>query len=570
VPLPRSLTSHEPIGDHDLRLVAGAWPDDLGGELFVTTSEQATAGRHAFFGDGVLLRLSLQPGTFGAAADRWALRGKVLDTPSRRLRERTPEVFQSGAYGTSSPYGPVNAANTAPLPWGDRLFATWDAGRPVEVDPVSLSFLGDLGHTSCWPTFGDLPVLPYVFSSAHPIIDPERDVLWTVAYDPLTQQCTVVRYGGEGGTVDTWPVADASIPQSMHTITQTRDWLVLVDCAFRADPNELFGGERSLTTLEDEPIYLIRKGVFDAVPPGQAVPVTAFRLAPAVNHFYAAYDDADGVRIVFEHTPDTDLAMAVREGDLDALGRPVDPALIGIYAHPAVRGTVSEVVFHPETGAVEHRSRLGDDDQLWAVQLSALDWSREGQERPTVHHQLFNGYRPEVIPQRYLDLYAGRIDVAALPREEVPAVLTTLDRDTLKSTGSVTFSLDDYPTSPCFVPRGPGSDDAAGTSRYAGADPGGHDGYLVLPVQSDAGFRVEVYDAAGVADGPVATLATADGSTLPFLIHSAWMPAAEPADRSIERLRFADELDDARLATLPGDLAAAARAVAADLDDALA
>jgi hypothetical protein len=132
----------------------------------------------------------------------------------------------------------------------------------------------------------------------------------------------------------------------------------------------------------------------------------------------------------------------------------------------------------------------------------------------------------------------------------------------------VTFDLDDYPTSPSFVPRGPASSEVARTSRYAGAEPGGHDGYVVLPVQNDDGFRVEVYDAGAVGDGPIATLATSAGETLPFLIHSAWMPEAKPADRSIERLRFGDELDDARLAALPDELAHAARAVAAELDDA--
>ncbi|OWY58546.1 hypothetical protein B7486_79385 [cyanobacterium TDX16] len=132
------------------------------------------------------------------------------------------------------------------------------------------------------------------------------------------------------------------------------------------------------------------------------------------------------------------------------------------------------------------------------------------------------------------------------------------------------FDLDDYPTSPCFVPRSPASDEAAATSRYAGAEPGGHDGYLVVPVLSDGGFRVEAYDAADVGAGPIAALATAGGETLPFLIHSAWMPAAVPADRSVERLRFADELGDDRLAALPSELADAARAVAADLGEALA
>lgn len=558
------MTSHAPIGDHDLRLVDGAWPDDLGGELFFSTSEQATAGRHAFFGDGVLVRLSLRPGSFGAPAQRWALRSAVLDTPSRRLRERNPGVFVSGAYGTTSPYGTTNAANTAPLPWGDRLFATWDAGRPVEVDPVTLGFVAEVGHTSCWPTFGDAPVLPFVPSSAHPVIDPDRGVLWTVAYDPLSQGCWVVRWSGHGAEVQTWPVAGGLIPQSMHTITQTRDWLVLVDCAFRADPNEIFGtGERSLTTFPDEPVYLLRKDAFDEVPPGGEVPAVAFRLAPEVNHLYAAYDDADGVRVLFEHTPDTDLAMAVREGDVDPRGRAIDPALVGTYAHPAVAATISEVVFRPESGQVEHRSRLHDADHLWAIQLSAIDWSAEGQERPTAHHQLFTGYRPEAIPQRYLDLYAGRIDPCTLPPDELPAVLATLDRDTLRPTAERAFALDDYPTSPCFVPRGPDATEAGATSRYAGADPGGHDGYLVVPVLSDAGFRVEAYDAADVGAGPIATLATPGGETLPFLIHSAWMPEARPVDPGIERLRFADEMDEARLAGLPAELAAAARAVAA-------
>ena len=70
----------------------------------------------------------------------------VIDTPARRLRERRPDVFEGSALGTRSPFGWSNAANTAPLPWGDRLFATWDAGRPVEVDPVTLGFVADVGH----------------------------------------------------------------------------------------------------------------------------------------------------------------------------------------------------------------------------------------------------------------------------------------------------------------------------------------------------------------------------------------------------------------------------------------
>src|SRR5690606_23557482 len=122
-----------------------------------------------------------------------------------------------------SPFGVVNAANTAPLPWGDRLLLTWDAGRPVEVDPVSLRYLGDVGHRSGWLELelGPRPVLPYVMSTAHPVIDPERDVLWTVNLHWGTPH--VVRWDGRSPTVDRWPIEGALVPQSVHTITQTRD-----------------------------------------------------------------------------------------------------------------------------------------------------------------------------------------------------------------------------------------------------------------------------------------------------------------------------------------------------------
>ena len=59
--------------------------------------------------------------------------------------------------GVQSPFGSVNAANTAPLPWGDRLFMTWDVGRPVEIDPLTLGYLADVGHRSEWKDFEVYP-----------------------------------------------------------------------------------------------------------------------------------------------------------------------------------------------------------------------------------------------------------------------------------------------------------------------------------------------------------------------------------------------------------------------------
>jgi carotenoid cleavage dioxygenase-like enzyme len=559
VPVPRSILEAGGIPELDLTLVAGTWPDDLTGEVMISTADQTHRPEHAFFGEGVVARLSLEPGTHGAPADGWAFRNRLVETPSVRLHRARPDLVEQTQLGARSPFGYANAANTAPTPWGDRLLLTWDAGRPVEVDPVTLEFLGEVGHRSGWQPTIDAPVLPLIPSTAHPMIDPHRDCLWTVAIDPMAQSVQVIRWDGTGSEVQRWPVEGAAVLQSMHTVAQTRDWLILADCAYRVDPAEVFGGgERTVTNNPDEPVHLVRKADLDATPPGQAVTALTHRVGPEVMHYYATWDDSDGITVLFEHTADTDLAMHLRPDDTDAWGRPVDPRLVGMYNHPMRPATLTVRRFDPETGAVTEQARAGEPERWWSTQLSAMDWSLEGQTSPTVHHVLFSGFHPEVVPRRALDLYAGR--AVKPPTAEVPAVLVTLDRESLATRSEHTYGADDYPTSPVFVPRSPGE---AGRSRYAGTEPGGHDGWLVVPVLSDDRFRVDVFDAGDVSSGPTASLAAPVGTTVPFLLHTAWMPRAVGHDPGIERLDPASELDDEHLSVLPDDLADLARSVLA-------
>lgn len=559
MPIPRTLFSRAEPADHDLRLVSGEWPAGLGGEMVISAPHPDTfGGPHPFFGEGMTYRLSLQPGTHGAAAGTFAWRQRRIDSPSARLRAKRPDVFEATVIGVRSPFGAVNAANTAPLPWGDRLFHTWDVGRPVEIDPVTLQFLGEVGHRDQWQVFeiDPQPVLPMIMSTAHPVIDPDRDVLWTV--NTLWGQLHVVRWDGEG-PVQTWPIEGATIPQSVHGIAQTRDWLIVGDCAYKVEPQVLAGGERTEPANHDGPLYLIRKAALEATPPGRPVPCEVFRVAPEMNHYYAAYDDGDGIRVLFEHTENAELAMTQRDGDLDALGRPCDPALRGLYGLPMSPDRTTVIEFHPGTGRTTHHAELRDPALLWTRQLSAMDWSAEGMARPTLHHMVHQGWRPEGITQRALALYRDRVDRSLWPAEETPALVTSCTRDDLTVTAVHELGLDDFPSSPIFVPRDPGADPAR--SRYAGTDPGGHDGWVVVPVMNDHAFRVEVYEAADVGRGPVATLSK-PGVTMPFFLHSAWMPRAVPAPEH-ERLRFRDEL--ARVSELPDDLATVARQVAHEL-----
>ncbi|MEU4700922.1 carotenoid oxygenase family protein [Nonomuraea dietziae] len=557
MPIPRSILTKGDLPDLDLRIVRGAWPSDISGHLVISTSDQRTHPVHAFFGDGVMVRLALEPGTDGAAPDRFAWRPRVIDTPSVRLRRRRPEVFTATRLGTTSPFGTLNAANTAPLPWGDRLFATWDAGRPVEIDPVTLAFVAEVGHRDDWAPALDAPVLPLIATTAHPVIDPERGCLWSVTRDVFSGELSVVRYDGSGRHVRRWRVEGVSFPQATHTITQTRDWLVLADTAYKVD----LADDRTVANNPDGPLVLVRKDDLESAGDGGAVRGSVFRLAPEVNHFYAAYDDSAGIRVVMEHTPGVDIGMYLREDDVDVLGRPIDPALRGMYCHGMSPALTTVLEFDPVKGTVTDVARLYDPSRYWQAELSAMDWSFEGQLAPTRHHLVFQGFHPEAINQRALRNYEGRVDPSLFPREETPSVLASLERDSLKPLSEWAWTLEDYPTSPVFVPRAPGG---PGRSRYAGRDPGGHSGYLAVVVHHDDGFRVELLDAADVSRGPVAVLAPPGGEVIPFMIHGAWLPRAVPAPRDLERLSFADDLDD-RLSSLDPGLQSAARAVAADL-----
>lgn len=559
MPIPRSLLSRDTPEDHDLALVAGSWPEGLGGELVISAPHPSTFdGPHPFFGEGAIYRLSLQPGTHGAGPDAFAWRQRMIDTPSARLRAKRPDVFVPSMIGVQSPFGALNAANTAPLPWGDRLFTTWDVGRPVEVDPVTLGFLGEVGHRDQWQVFevGPQPILPMVMSTAHPLIDPGRDVMWTV--NTFWGQLEIVRWDGEGD-IQRWPIDGALIPQSVHGIAQTRDWIIVGDCAFKVEPQVLNGGARTEPANHDGPLYLIRKDQLEATPVGQPVPCTTLRIAPEMNHYYGVWDDTDGVRILFEHTESAELAMTQRPGDLDALGRPCDPALAGLYGLPMSPDRTTQVDIDPVTGEILHVAEQRDPNLLWTRQLSAMDWSTEGMTRPTLHHTVHQGWRPEGITQEMLALYRDRIDRSLWPEDETLPLVVSSDRDDLRVTAVWELAMDDFPTSPIFVPRDPGADPNA--SRYAGTAPGGHDGWVVVPIMNDDLFRVEVFDAAEVDRGPVATLAK-PGMRVPFVLHSAWMPRAVSADDR-PRLRFADELG--RVGELDDDLQRTVLEVASDL-----
>jgi hypothetical protein len=124
-------------------------------------------------------------------------------------------------------------------------------------------------------------------------------------------------------------------------------------------------------------------------------------------------------------------------------------------------------------------------------------------------------------------------------------------------------SVDELPTSPIFVPRDPGGRDQF---NLEGSDPGGHDGWVVMPVLKDSGLEIDVFDANDVGAGPVARLAAPNGETVPMVLHSCWMPRSLPAPE-MDRLRFADDYEEGDLALLDDRLKGVVSDVARELDE---
>lgn len=567
MPTPRSLTT-APHQNFELEVVAGSWPSDISGEVYFSSPRIVPELPYAIFGFGAMCRLSLEPGGRGAAPGRFSWQSVTIETPSKRLFDRHPEAFALGPAGYSSPFGPPNAANTAPLPWGDRLYATWDVGRPVELDPESLGFVAEVGHVDSWggdSIRGMGGVLPFLLTSAHPVADPERHCLWTVKLEPAAGpgvgfQPSVVRYDRHDGTqVRFWPLEGIAFPGSVHTVSQTRNWIILCDSGnFRADVGEMMGGERTVTIDPEVPVWLVRKDDLDGLASGTPVTPVCLRMSPPNGHYYARWDDTDGISVVWEGMDLMDLGLYLRSDDVDVHGQPIDPAAVGLYNMAMAPETITEVLFDPESQRVIERGSFRQD---WAfnLQLSAMDWSTEGMSTPTLHHVTYQGCRPGNISARAARLYADRIDLDQL-RTETPGALCSFERSTMALRARWEYAdLGDHITSPSFAPRR--SDEERAGRHWAGSNPGGHDGYVVQPVCSDDGFRVELFDAARVGDGPIAVLQGTQRQTVPLLLHSAWSPTMGTL-ADAERLQFSDEVSEERLAGLSDELRASVEAVA--------
>lgn len=181
-----------------MRLVHGRPPRGLSGALYRNGPAKFRRGEgpaaHWFDGDGFVRRFLIDEGDA-------QLSGRFVDTHKRRLESQEGRLVVGG-FGTdrASGYAPrspddSNASNTNVVAVGNEVWALWEAGSPVRLDPATLATRGmktlreDMAH------------MPFL---AHPRIEPggriwnlgfagNRMIVWQLAATGKLEKAEVVR-----------------------------------------------------------------------------------------------------------------------------------------------------------------------------------------------------------------------------------------------------------------------------------------------------------------------------------------------------------------------------------------
>lgn len=535
--------------DHRLDVVAGEWPDDLDGTVFVVGPDKRRPGGHWFGAPGLLCRIEGRPDTRG----RIVVRQRLVRTRLLRLRERLPWLFASVAFTEVSPFGVTNLANTNVEPIADRLFLGYDAGRPIEVDPESLEVLSAVGSNREW--FQALPGLvePMVAVAAHPAADPDEHTLYFVNYTPVPGPGGPVAYLARwrlDGPVERWPLTGLAPFETIHDIKASDGHLVFSDLPFATGPEAVGFGERTTPNADVTHLTVVAKADLDRRAPGRPVPVTAVTIDLPTGHLSVDHDEVDGLLTVYlEHIPLADLMIRVNAGDpVHGRSETIPADYEGLIALAVQPGAVGRYRIDPATGEV-HSAEVAWDDRFWGAVLATRDRST-AEARATGRQLWFAGigFDPGLVTETWWKLYgeAGLrclVPPAELPSEVVPAALARFDLDAMKVAEVWTYADGAFPSPPQFVPRR----DASGPD----------DGYVVVMVHQDGDKEIQVFDAASVERGPIAR-ATAPGFNPPLLLHSCWMPPRTVGRRSTYRVPLSADVWGA-VRDLPRHLVSLAR-----------
>jgi carotenoid cleavage dioxygenase-like enzyme len=201
-----------------MRLVRGRAPAGLSGALYrngpAKFRRPGRSAAHWFDGDGLIRRFRIADGAASLAA-------RFADTPKRRQEARLGAMVMPGFGTPSDPRAEIsgpddaNAANTAVLPIGGKVWALWEAGSPMAMDGETLA---SEGFVTLRP---DLKSMPFL---AHPRIEPDGRI-WNLG---MSGGRAIVWRLSAAGALEDAQLIDLPRASYVHDFTATARHLVIV------------------------------------------------------------------------------------------------------------------------------------------------------------------------------------------------------------------------------------------------------------------------------------------------------------------------------------------------------
>ncbi len=509
------------LDDADLELVAGEVPNDMEGFVFVIGGVPYGDGTPLFTGDAQVLRLRFDGG-------RARLKSRLLQTDDYLLDQAASGdlAFRNlGMLRMSTQLGARDFCNTALVasPSG-RLLATYDAGRPWEIDPETLEVITPVGLHSSWrpmfpPISPGLDLFPVHMASAHPVWDPDDELAYLPNWAPPlegldTETFTqLLTWDGASEPIATALVdrggEPAVVEQSLHQIHTTRRYVVLSDGAFSIEPEQMTGADVTRPQRPTSVLWIVPKAELT----GGTATATRVEIPVESAHFMIERDDTgDRITVALMHQNSADPSEWIRANDQLHHDGSAPPAhLVGLPTAPADLAIQGRYVIDVATGEVADAVIL-EDERLWGLTL----WSRDERDPArSLGDSLWVtlGFDPNALTTRITDAYADHphrlVPLAELPTTPIAPRLLRIDQSgPMAITDDATLPLGWLPMSPTFVPR-------------RGAGPG--EGYLVLLALGPTDDEVWILDAGDLSRGPLARLRH-DQFDVGFSLHTTWLP----------------------------------------------
>ena len=518
--------------DLDLTVTAGQWPAGLSGHVFIIGPSQPNIADFVWAGFGILTRVDLAPN----AAGQPHFRAKHVVTPDSAL-------FQSLAHGIPpAELGPllveanIALTNTAPHFLGDRMVLCLDTQRPVEFDPVSLTFRSYVGNCAEYPAARAHAVFPGVQTTSHPVEDPEEKCLWFcnlgiktigTSASKFDSDLHVVRWDGQGD-VQTWFVPGARVTQVIHEVTVSKDYVIFTEVGFQNETTAIAGRGRTTPHPPYTDIYIVAKRDLTPENAGRAVPHTHARVPREAFHQFADYaQDGDDITMYIAHSNGWDINYAITEADT-VWGTTRMPArgLHGFLATPGDASPVGRYIINGRTGEVKDSKQFVDPARHWATLLYTRDMRKPALDRARYIWQAYWGCDPEMLITRVVEMYADHpyrvVPVDSLPKADIPSTLVCITADTMTEQSAWAAPAGTFVQSPAYVP-----------------DAAGGDGWVVAFLQHPDKTEIVVFNALDLSAGPIAT-AGAPGLKQSFQVHSGYLPHLPETNPSYRRSITAD------------------------------